>query len=145
MWVTYPTCFYHQSHFLCKGYGSVIGVSKLCCPTCQHLLSLLRVASGRPFTTRGSHNSVSACTLPTWLPGDIVDRMNMFFGGQLRRELIELITNPNLSRKRAQSTGSQRLSSDSADQPDIIPDPPVTQVVLSQLKSATNRKPETML
>lgn len=39
--------------------------------------------------------------------------MNMYFGDQLRRELVELILNAELPRSCAQSTGSHRLSSDS--------------------------------
>ena len=39
--------------------------------------------------------------------------MNEAFGGQLRRELVQLIDRPELLRTRAYSTGSQRLSSDS--------------------------------
>jgi len=42
--------------------------------------------------------------------------MNSFFGAQLRRDLVELIDRPQLLRHRAQSTGSQRLSSNSAGQ-----------------------------
>ena len=68
-----------------------------------------------PFVVSGSHNTVTACTLPTWLPGDIVDSMNEFFGAQLRRELVEVMTRSELMRGRAQSTGSQRLSLDSVD------------------------------
>lgn len=41
--------------------------------------------------------------------------MNLFFGGELRRELIELTQRPEVFRYRAKSTGSQRLSSDSAE------------------------------
>jgi hypothetical protein len=39
--------------------------------------------------------------------------MNSFFGGQLRRELIDLMGRSELLRKRVNSTGSYRLSSDS--------------------------------
>ncbi|KJA17468.1 hypothetical protein HYPSUDRAFT_57717 [Hypholoma sublateritium FD-334 SS-4] len=40
---------------------------------------------------RDSHNSVTACTLPTWLPGNIVDSMNQHFGGLLRQKLVDMI------------------------------------------------------
>jgi len=59
-------------------------VSKHCCPTCRHLLSLLAKGNA-PFVIRGSHNTVTACTLPTWLPKQIMDSMNDTSGGQLRR------------------------------------------------------------
>jgi hypothetical protein len=39
--------------------------------------------------------------------------MNQFFGGRLRKELVELMDHKVLMRIRAQSSGSQRLSSDS--------------------------------
>jgi len=114
--VTFPTYFYYQSHFLWKGFGRIIGISKRCCPTCQQLLLLL--GTGKvPFVVRGSHSTVTACTLPTWLPAHVVDSMNNIFGDRLRRELLNLIESSELLRKRAQSTGSQRLSSDSTEQP----------------------------
>jgi hypothetical protein len=93
-----------------------MGISKCCCPVCRHLLSLLTTDKQLPFIVRGYHNTVSACTLPTWLPGHIVDSMNDFFGAQLRKELIELMhrSDSELLRNRAHSTGSQRLSLDSS-------------------------------
>jgi hypothetical protein len=45
-----------------------------------------------------------------------VDSMNKAFGSVLRRELVKLIDSPVLLRHRAQSTGSQRLSSDSTEE-----------------------------
>ena len=42
--------------------------------------------------------------------------MNEFFGGQLRQELVNLMDNPKLLRNHTQSSGSHRLSSDSASQ-----------------------------
>lgn len=50
--------------------------------------------------------------------------MNITFGGQLRKELVELIHRPELLRKRAQSTGSQRLSSDSTERNNDDPPAP---------------------
>jgi hypothetical protein len=75
---------------------------------------------GQPFTIRGCHNTVTACTLPAWLPGHIVDSMNKFFGGQLRQELVELIGRSELLQNRAQSAGSHGLSPDSAEQANFI-------------------------
>jgi hypothetical protein len=66
-----------------------------------------------PFIVRGSHNTVTPCTLPNWLPGHIVDSMNMHFGNRLRGELIDLMNRTGFLRRRTQSTGSGRLSSDS--------------------------------
>jgi hypothetical protein len=102
-----------ESHLLRKGMGSTIGVSKCCCPTCGHLLALLQ--KGRPqFIVRGTHNTITACTLPTWLPEHIVDSMNDFVGGLLRQEFIRLMDRPQLLPRRAESTGSRKLSSNSA-------------------------------
>jgi hypothetical protein len=74
-----------------------------------------------PFVVRGSHSTVSACTLPTWLPARIVDSMNEHFGAQLRDELIGVMSRNEFSRDRAQSTGSGRLSSDSFEEQDELP------------------------
>jgi hypothetical protein len=68
-----------------------------------------------PFLVRGSHNTVTACSLPTWLPADIVDAMNKYFGSLLRQELVKLMGSSELFRSRTQSTGSQRLSVDSSE------------------------------
>jgi hypothetical protein len=50
--------------------------------------------------------------------------MNLFFGGMLRDELIKLMK-PILLRKRAASTGSRRISSDSAEQVGEMDAPPI--------------------
>lgn len=86
--------------------GTVIGLSKRCCPLCQCLLDLLTFNEA-PFLIRGSHSAITACALPAWLPEKIVRQMNRIFGVQLRRELIKLLNQP---------TGSKRLSLDSREQ-----------------------------
>ena len=91
--------------------GHVIGVSKRCCPVCQQLLNIL--TTGKPFVVRGSHTKISSCTLPTWLPENIVNSMNIIFGSQLRGELSELIERKSVVRNRSLSLESQRLSIDS--------------------------------
>jgi hypothetical protein len=90
----------------------VIGVSKRCCPVCQHLLHLLGNGKEGQFVIKNSHQSVTACTLPLWLPADYVDSMNKHFGGQLRRELVELFCSKEGGRSRSQSTGSHTQSLD---------------------------------
>ena len=87
----------------------MIGVSKRCCPSCAHLLYLLRNESSsppEPFAFRAVHQKVSGCTLPMWLSSRIVMRMNKKFGGQLRAELINLMDVSEGYRKRCSSTGS---------------------------------------
>ncbi|KAF8809715.1 hypothetical protein BYT27DRAFT_7254442 [Phlegmacium glaucopus] len=95
-----------------EGFGRVLGVSKCCCPTCEFLLSLLTKGQPPLYLVIGSHSSVMACTPPPWLPADIVDSMNVFFGGKLRQELIMLMDHP-LMRGCTTSTGSRRISSES--------------------------------
>jgi len=94
--------------------GPTIGVSKCCCPACKSLLALLRRGRSQQFIIRGSHNTITACTLPTWLPANIVDSMNDFLGGLLRNELIKIMGGSHILPRRAESTGSHRLSSGSA-------------------------------
>ena len=89
----------------------MIGVSKRCCPICRSLLFLLANDEEQPFLVKGSHSMVTACTLPPWLPSDIVDKMNQIFGGQLNLELIKLCKSP-LMQNHSSSTGSWRISSD---------------------------------
>ena len=96
-------------HSLQKGFGPIIGISKQSCPVCLKLLSLL---IGLKFIVRGSHNTITPCSLPAWLPSHVVDSMNEFFGGQLRRELLELMDRTEVIRTRKDSTGSHRLSAD---------------------------------
>lgn len=99
---------------------------------CQHLIELL--GKGNPFIVRGSHGTVTACTLPTWLPASIVDSMNEYFGALLRREIVDLMGNTKLSRERAQSTGSDRLSSDSVERPDYPADSEAFKTAIGQHK-----------
>lgn len=91
--------------------GRIIGISRRCCLTCQQLL--VELGASDAFIVRGSHSTVSACTLPTWLPENVVNRMNTVFGQRLRKELVTLLTLPELIWNRAESTGLQRLSLDS--------------------------------
>ena len=103
-----------ESHIFQKGFGPIIGISKLCCPVCHHLLSCL-FTGGEPFIVRGHHNTIMGCTLPPWLPDHIVNSMNIHFGDQLRWELVEFLHHSDLFQNHAQSTGSHRLSSNSSE------------------------------
>lgn len=64
----------------------------------------------KKFVTRGAHNVVSACSLPIGLPPDIVNHMNMTFGGQLRQQIIRFMAESRTMRNRAESITSDRLS-----------------------------------
>lgn len=82
---------------------------------CQCLLKAMTVENA-PFLVRGSHSAITACTLPEWLPDSYVKYMNRVFGGQLRRELTEILSYPQVRQNGTQSIGSQRLSLDSLQQ-----------------------------
>ncbi len=64
---------------------------------------------------KGSHNTVSGCSLPIWLSPDIVQKMNEYFGGLLKDALLRIMNDPDAGRDLTKSTGSRRLSQDSAD------------------------------
>lgn len=79
-----------------KSYGRVIGVSKLCCPLCGHLLSSIgagQSADSKPqaFLTRGTHTTPYSCTLPDWLPSVNVIEMIKVFAPAFREELVNLL------------------------------------------------------
>lgn len=56
-----------------------IGVSKLCCPVCRELLSVLdKSADGHlrgPFNVRGFHSVATIAELPSWLPDSVLQEM----------------------------------------------------------------------
>lgn len=103
------SCLHEWDLISHKGFTRVIGVSKRCCPTCHHLLSLLG-SKQRPYLVRGAHNTISACTLPAWLPDNIVDEMNSHFGKVLRGELEALMELDAFSQPRTKSVSSDKLS-----------------------------------
>jgi hypothetical protein len=74
-------------------------------------------ANEEKFVVRGCHSVISACALPPWTPGPVVDLMIQAFGKILREDLITLKTNVDasggFSRNRSDSTGSDTLSVDS--------------------------------
>ncbi|KAF8952139.1 hypothetical protein BDZ97DRAFT_1745881 [Flammula alnicola] len=99
-------------------YGPVIGVSKRCCPACATFLKTLMKDRKGDFFVRGSHGTVSACTLPLWTPSNIVDSMNERFGLMLRQDLVTLMNEDKAKsrfRDRCKSTGSETLSLDSSE------------------------------
>jgi hypothetical protein len=88
---------------------------------CAHLLKILKTWDGKKFVFKGSHSMVTACTLPEWLPADIIDTMNMEFGARLRKELVKFMQRTEIMRVRVHSTDTDRLSLDS-----IHRDPSIT-------------------
>ena len=66
--------------------------------------------NSEPFIVQGSHGTVYACSLPEWLPNDVIEYMNLYFGALLRKELVDFITRPELQPYRRASTGSRGTS-----------------------------------
>ena len=61
---------------------------------CAFLLSLLNRSEGRhktKFVVSDEHTNITACTLPEWLPGQIVYLMVVEFSRRLRVELKILV------------------------------------------------------
>lgn len=85
---------------------------------CAHLLRLLRTHDGKKFITTGEHSTITACTLPEWLPADIIKEMVVEFGSRLRRELVELHQRTEVLQRRACSTDTRRISLDSMGGPE---------------------------
>ena len=72
------------------------------------------------FIVKGFHNTVSACSLPEWLPIDVIDYINNHFGTLLRKELVDFLKCPKLRRDWADSTGSRGTLVHSMDGPWIM-------------------------
>jgi len=99
-----------------KGAGHVLGVSKLCCPTCHYLLQKLSI-NKQPCIVRGAHSGISACSLPIEVPKEIVRDMNLTFGTKLKQQLWQFMNISKEMRKRALSGTSDNLSIHSMDDP----------------------------
>ncbi|PPQ72086.1 hypothetical protein CVT25_013906 [Psilocybe cyanescens] len=56
---------------------------------------------------------MTACTLPTWLPGGIVDSINDHFGSMLREEIVNWMRTTELRKKWSDSSSSRKLSTGS--------------------------------
>ncbi len=71
------------------------------------------------YLVHGRHPKLSGCTLPPWTAPGIVKDMNITFGAQLRKDLIQLLSADDRSfgRPRSLSQASQSLSVDSNEGP----------------------------
>jgi len=67
------------------------------------------------FIIKGTHNTVYPCTLPTWLPANIINKMNDYFGNLLKQELRDLQCHSEVRHSRLHSTGSWGALMDSFD------------------------------
>ena len=57
---------------------------------CAHLLKLLKTHDEKMFFATEEHSTITPCTLPEWLPANIIKTMVVEFGAKLRRELVKL-------------------------------------------------------
>lgn len=68
------------------------------------------------FLIRGSHGTVSPCTLPLWTPSNVVDSMNQRFGLMLRQDLVTLMDEEAVKSRRATTIPeAETLSLDSSE------------------------------
>lgn len=71
-----------------------IGVSRLCCPVCSELLSILAHPNIRPgedtFNIDGFHSVISVTELPPWLPKSVLEEMLVYFSKVLCSQLVQL-------------------------------------------------------
>ena len=85
-------------------------MSKRCCPVCDALLWFLEVFYGPRVDTLGSHRKITPCTLPPWLPDDILIAVVRRFETKLYDALIQLGSalqhNRGLGRPRSDSETS---------------------------------------
>lgn len=82
-------------------------------PCVCYLLKLLKTHDGKMFVTTGEHSKITSCTLPEWLPVDIIEQMAVEFGRRLRKELVKLQQSTEVLRRRVDSTDTRRISLDS--------------------------------
>ena len=71
------------------------------------------ILSASNFFFRGSHEFLSACTLPKWVPESVATPAIVYYGSRLREALEDLIASSKVVRNRTKSTQSSRLSLDS--------------------------------
>ena len=81
---------------------------------CAFLLTLLKTHDKKKFITTGEHSRITPCTLPEWLPIEVIKNTIDEFVVRLRKELVELYECEVLkSRGRSGSTDTRNLSLDS--------------------------------
>ncbi|THH06855.1 hypothetical protein EW146_g9488 [Bondarzewia mesenterica] len=64
-----------------------IGVSKLCCPICWKVLSVLRGDSKTKFLVRGHHDTITPVDLPPWMPVEHLMEIVKIFRNYLHEAL----------------------------------------------------------
>ena len=106
--------------------SSVISVlvSKLCCPICWELLSILRPNDA--FHVRDHHSTVYPVELLSWLPDDTVQEMLDRFTNFLSSEITTMIAEDRIAPKQGhlgttslESNSGLSVASDDSDQFDL--------------------------
>ena len=114
-------CILLMLYYTIKRSGFTIGLSKRSYPVCTAVISFLSCfeseSSGK-FGMRGSHSSVSGCTLPTFLPQSIRSEVELLFGTRLRAVLETMYAQDTLP-QRPTSTDSHKLPFGSIFKPDF--------------------------
>jgi hypothetical protein len=97
--------WYHSNTYgIVQDVGKIIGVSKRSCPVCSYLFVLL----GEEYCISRSHRIVSGCSLPSTIPGDLMDEMISEFGGWLKTVILHLHgIDPNKQKKTFTEVTSQ--------------------------------------
>ena len=91
-----------------------IGVSKCCCPVCLVLLCCLgHDIPSEQIQILGSHRKVTGCTLPPWLPSEVVDKVSELFEQEMGRTFYHLYLLHEEEKKSRSLSGSSTGSVDS--------------------------------
>lgn len=61
----------------------------------------------------GNHSTITACTLPEFLPDELIDQMVVEFGLRLRKELVNLRKTTPVQRARTRTNDTRRISMES--------------------------------
>lgn len=91
----------------------IAGISKPCCPACTLLLEYLFLDNPQPMHTCGSHHTIYPCSLPPWLPIEIIEKMVTTFGDILKRMLRKLAIPEGDQRRSGDSNAASIYSADS--------------------------------
>lgn len=70
----------------------ILSVSKLCCPICWQLLSILR-GSSEDLAVRGGHPDLYPVEMPQWLPKDIMLKILAYVDQLLVDQVIIMMMN----------------------------------------------------
>jgi len=91
-----------------------IGVSKRCCPVCLVLLCCLgRDIPSEPIRILGLHRKVTGCTLPPWLPSEVIDKVLELFEQEMGRAFYHLYLLHEEEKKSRSLSGSSTGSAKS--------------------------------